>query len=85
MDTANQDHELPTNYGVDSDLEFSRSIIRKSLTEIADAVAIAMRSADLHFPLAIGVPSSGALITMMTPDDPTDEEWSGFVLSFVGL
>jgi hypothetical protein len=35
-----------------------------------------MRNANLHFSLGIAVPSSGALLTMMTPNDPTDEEWS---------
>lgn len=60
----------------DDDLGTQRSIIRQSPTAIADEVAIRMRNATLHFPLGIAVPSSGALLTMMTSNDPTDEEWS---------
>jgi hypothetical protein len=60
----------------DDELEAQRSIIRQSLTEIADAVAIAMRHANLRFPLGVTVPSAGALLTMMTTSDPTDDEWS---------
>jgi hypothetical protein len=60
----------------DDDLGTQRSIIRQSLAEIADDVATAMRDANLRFSLGIAVPCSGALLTMMTPNDPTDAEWS---------
>lgn len=58
------------------DLEAPRSILRQSLAEIVGDVAIGMRNANLHFPLGIAVPSCGALLTIMTPNDPTDAEWS---------
>jgi hypothetical protein len=72
MDTAEQ-QDYPSD---DDNLETQRAIIRQSLTEIADDIAIAMRDSNLHFPLGIAVPSSGALLTMMTPNDPTDADWS---------
>jgi hypothetical protein len=74
MNTTEQE-DYPSDND-DDDLETQRSIIRQSLAEIADAVAIKMQCANLHFPLGVAVPSSGALLTMMTPNDPTDEEWS---------
>jgi hypothetical protein len=72
MDTAEK-QDYPSD---DDDLETQRSIIRKSLAEIRDDIAIKMLDANLQFPLGIAVPSCGALLTIMTPNDPTDEEWS---------
>jgi hypothetical protein len=59
----------------DDDLETQRSTIRQSFDEIVTDIGIAMRDAHLTFPLGITVPSSGAFISMMTPCDPSDEEW----------
>jgi hypothetical protein len=73
MDTTEQ-QDYPSDDK--DDLETQRSIIRHSLAEIAGDVVIAMRDASLHFPLGISVPNSGALLTIMTPNDPTDAEWS---------
>jgi hypothetical protein len=75
MNTTEQE-DYPSDNDDDDDLETQRSIIRQSLAEIAADVAIKMRSANLYFPLGVAVPSSGALLTMMTPNDPTDQEWS---------
>jgi hypothetical protein len=73
MDTSNQNQESP----IDGDnLETQRATIRQSLDEIANDITIEMRAANLRFPLGIAVPSHGALLTMMTPNDPTDAEWS---------
>jgi hypothetical protein len=72
MDTT-EHQDYPSD---DDDLEAQRSTIRQSLTEIGDDISFAMCSGNLTFPLAIGVPSFGPLLTMMTPNDPTDEEWS---------
>jgi hypothetical protein len=69
------------------DLETQRSIIRQSFDEIISDIGIAMRDAHLTFPLGITVPSSGAFISMMTPCDPSDEEWeqaSAIVQQVVG-
>ena len=61
----------------DDDLETLRSTIRQSLDEIANDVGSAMRDARLQFPLGLTVPNSGhALVTMVTPVDPSDEDWS---------
>jgi hypothetical protein len=36
-----------------------------------------MRDAHLHFPLGLIVPNSGdAIATMVTPDDPSDDDWA---------
>ena len=61
----------------DDALETLRLIIRKSLDEIADEIGVAMRNARLQFPLGLTVPNSGyAIVTMVTPDDPSDDDWS---------
>lgn len=72
MDTADHEMDSPGHDDDDDDLETQRTTIRASLAEIGAAVAIRMRNADLHFPLGIAVPTFGALLTMMTPNDPTD-------------
>jgi hypothetical protein len=59
----------------DDDLESQRSIIRLSFDEIVNLVGIRMRDALLTFPLGLAIPDSGAFISMMTPSDPSDEEW----------
>jgi hypothetical protein len=61
----------------DDALEIQRSIIRQSLDEIASDFGAAMRDARLHFPLGLTVPNSGdAVATMVTPDDPSDDDWA---------
>jgi len=75
MDTSEQ-QDYSSDDDDDDDHETQRSIIRQSLAGIADDVATAMRDANLRFALGIAVPSSGALLTMITPEDPTDAEWS---------
>ena len=69
MNTTDQNQELTDNDG----LETQRSSIRQSLDEIANEVGIAMRNANLTFPIGLAVPISGeALITMVTPVDPSE-------------
>ncbi len=61
----------------DGELETQRSIIRESLDEFAEELGVAMRAANLHYPIGLTVPTSGeALVTMVTPVDPTDDDWS---------
>jgi hypothetical protein len=77
MDKGNQNQELPTDDEDDSDHEISRSIIRQSLTEIANVVRTEMNGAGLSFPFGLTVPESGlSLVTMVTPIDPSDGDWS---------
>ena len=61
----------------DGQLETQRSIIRQSLDEFAEELGVAMRAANLHYPIGLTVPISGeALVTMVTPVDPSDDDWS---------
>jgi hypothetical protein len=79
MDTANQEQqEYPLDDEKDDiSLEAQRSILRQSLDETANAVRIEMNGAGLSFPFGMTVPESGlSLVTMVTPVDPSDEEWS---------
>jgi hypothetical protein len=60
----------------DDKLDAQRDIIRQSINEIANDIGMAMRDVGLTFPLYITVRNSGdALVTMMTPLDPSDEQW----------
>ena len=73
MATTDEEWDSPT----DDDLETQRSTIRQSLGEIASDVGVAMRDAQLRFPLGLTVPNSGdALATMVTRDDPSDDDWA---------
>jgi hypothetical protein len=75
MDAIDDQQEPLTDDDYD-DLEEQRSIIRQSLDEIADDVGTALLKANLTFPIGLTTPSSGhAFITMVTQDDPSDEEW----------
>jgi len=57
-------------------LNAQRDIIRQSLDAITKHIGMAMRDVGLTFPLYITVRNSGdALVTMMTPLDPSDEQW----------
>ena len=57
-------------------LDAQRAIIRQSLDAIINDIGMAMRDVGLTFPLYITVRNSGdALVTMMTPLDPSDEQW----------
>jgi hypothetical protein len=58
-------------------LEAQRSIIRQSLEEIAADLGTALLKANLTFPIGLTTPSSGyALVTIVTQNDPSDEEWA---------
>ena len=73
MNTTDDQLEL-TN---DDQLETQRSIIRQSLDELPSELGIAMRAANMNYPIGLAVPTSGeALITMVTPVDPSDDDWS---------
>jgi hypothetical protein len=61
----------------DGGLETQRTLIRQSLDQIANEVGMAMRDAHLDCPVALTVPISGeALVMMVTPVDPSDDDWS---------
>ena len=65
-----------TDQQIDQGLDAQRDIIRQSLNEIVNDIGMAMRDVGLTFPLYITVRNSGdALVTMVTPIDPSDEEW----------
>jgi hypothetical protein len=73
MDTTDEQQD-PSD---DDHLETLRSIIRQSLNEIANDIGAAMRDAQLSFPVGLTCPSSGdTLVTMVTPVDPSDDDWS---------
>lgn len=56
--------------------DLRRGIIRHSLKEIAEELGARLREADLRQPVYLVVPSGGdALVSMMTPLDPSDEHW----------
>ena len=60
----------------DDSIEAKRKIIRQSLNEIAVHVTSRLREADLSYPVYLVVPGSGdAVVSMMTPLDPCDEDW----------
>ena len=57
-------------------LDAHRDIIRRSISEIANDIGMAMRDVGLTFPLYITVRNSGdSLVTIATPLDPSDEQW----------
>jgi hypothetical protein len=61
----------------DSEPEAQRAIVRLALDEIATEANIALRESGLSFPVGLAIPSSGyALITMITPIDPSEEDWA---------
>ena len=74
MMNPTDDQPEPTD---DDELETQRSIIRRSLDEIGEELGVAMRAANLHYPIGLTVPHSGeAFVTMDTPVDPSDDDWS---------
>jgi hypothetical protein len=60
----------------DDTLDAQRDIIRQSLDAITTDIGMAMRDVGLTFPLYITVRNSGdALVTIVTPLDPSDTDW----------
>jgi hypothetical protein len=57
-------------------LHSQRAKLRLSLDEIASEVTTALQDAALAMPVFLSVPSTGALLTFMTPGDPPDEAWA---------
>ena len=61
----------------DDRIETDRGIIRQSLGEIVAEVGVALRHAGLISPVYLCIPLSGdALVTLATPVDPSDDDWS---------
>jgi hypothetical protein len=60
----------------DGEPEAQRAVIRLALDDIAIEVGTALRDAHLDFPVGLTIPSSGPLITMVTPVDPSENDWS---------
>jgi hypothetical protein len=70
MDTAKKS-------STDDRIEEDRGIISQSLVEIAAEVGGALRDAGLSYPVYLCCPLSGnALVTLATPVDPSDNDWS---------
>jgi hypothetical protein len=60
----------------DDSIEAKREIVRQSLDEIAVEITKELRDADLNYPVYLFVPGSRhAVVSMMTPLDPSDEDW----------
>jgi hypothetical protein len=56
--------------------EAQRAVIALASDEIAADLAGQLRESGLNFPVGLTVPSSGyALITMVTPLDPSEDDW----------
>ena len=57
-------------------LDAQRATLTKSIDDIADEIGMALRDANLRFPVYITVPSSGdSLVSIATPLDPSDDNW----------
>ena len=60
----------------DDSIEAKREIVRQSLDEIGVEITKELRDADLNYPVYLVIPGSGnAVVSMMTPLDPCDEDW----------
>jgi len=58
------------------DLDDQREILKKSIDDIAGDIGMALRDANLRFPVYITVPSSGdSLVSIATPLDASDDNW----------
>ena len=64
-------HETPSEHTLQS----QRDKIRQSLQEITSDLNSALIDARLAYPVYLGVPSSGALLTIVCPLDPDDADW----------
>jgi hypothetical protein len=73
VDINDQSQELSS----DNQIEPKREIIRACLNDVVAEIADRLREAGLTFPVFLTVPRSGdAIVTMATPLDPSDNEWS---------
>jgi hypothetical protein len=59
----------------DDGLEAKRDKIRQSLKEITSDLNAVLLDARLAYPVYVGVPSTGALLSIVCPLDPDDAEW----------
>jgi len=74
METKMQITDEPHNAA--DGLDAQRAILTKSIDDIADKIGMALRDANLRFPVYITVPSSGdSLVSIATPLDPSDDNW----------
>ena len=61
----------------DNRIESKRAIIRDCLNDIIIVVESRLRAAGLSSTIFLTVPNSGdAIVSMATPLDPSDDEWS---------
>jgi hypothetical protein len=71
------DPEQIQSLSFDHELEIERSIVRQSLAGILSEIEQTTRDAGLGYPIGLTVPSSGdAVMTILTTDDPSDQDWS---------
>ena len=69
------DKELGSTAGLST--AEKREIIRQSLSGLASEVSMLIRDAGLTFPILFCIPNSGnALLSMTTPLDPSEAEWT---------
>jgi hypothetical protein len=62
------------------DLEARRSVVHEALEEILCQIERATRDVGLHYPICLAVPHSGdAVMTILTTDDPPDQDWSRII------
>jgi hypothetical protein len=74
METKMQSTNQPDM--IAGDLDDQREILKKSIDDIAGDIGMALRDANLRFPVYITVPSSGdSLVSIATPLDPSDDNW----------
>ena len=67
----------PDESSIDDRIDAQRDLIRQSLDDIANDVGMMLRDAGLTCPVFLTVPNSGkSLVTVATPIDPPDEDWS---------
>jgi hypothetical protein len=73
MDKTEQSQTL----SFESQVESKREIIRACLSEIIVEIGDRLREAGLNAPIFLTVPLTGdGIVTMATPLDPSDEDWS---------
>jgi hypothetical protein len=73
---AAEQHESDDQTQADERCDEQRATLRLCLDDIASEATSALQATDLTMPMYFSVPSGGkALLTFMTPGDPSAEAW----------
>jgi hypothetical protein len=76
-DITNLSDDEEFGSAVEASIAEKRELIRQLLPGLASEVSMLMRDAGLTFPIFLCIPNSGnALLTMATPLDPSESEWT---------